>query len=107
MKQIVCSLYTPAVRVLSKSNVDISLMKKNGLLCVNLMNLNGEHADRTVCGFDNIPALRDVELEIDFAQKPEFVRLEPNGKDLSFTWNNGVVAVQIDRIDVHSVVTIK
>jgi hypothetical protein len=71
------------------------------------MNLNGEHADRTVCGFDNIPALRDVALEIDFAQKPESVRLEPDGKDLPFTWNDGVVSVVIDRIDIHSVITIK
>ena len=107
LKKIINEIFTPAVRIISKSNVDIALMKKNGFLCVNLLNLNGEHSDRNVCGFDDIPALRDIELEIDFAQKPETVRLEPEGSDLSYVWENGVLKVKIDKINIHSVVTVK
>ena len=107
VKKLVTSVYTPSVRILSKSNVDVSLMKKNGLLCVNLLNLNGEHADRNLCGFDNIPPLRDVAIEIDFAEKPSSVRLEPDGKELPFTWENGVIRVSVDKIDIHSVVMVK
>lgn len=107
VKKIINSLYTPSVRVISKSNVDLALMKKNGALCVNLMNLNGEHADRNVCGFDCIPPLRDVLLEIDLAEKPVSVRLEPDGIDLEYTWDNGVLRVCVDKIEIHSVVVIK
>ncbi len=107
VKKIVGELYTPSVRILSKINADISLMKKNGLLCVNLLNLNGEHADRHVCGFDDIPALRDIELEIDFAEQPQAVRLEPENIELPYIWKNGIVKVKVDKIDIHSVVTIK
>ena len=107
VKKIIGSIYTPSVRVLSKTNADISLMKKDGLLCVNILNLNGEHADRNVCGFDDIPALRDIELEIDFAEKPQFVRLEPENIDLSYTWEKGMIKVNVDKVDIHSVVVVK
>ena len=87
------SLSKQSVRVLSKTNADISLMKKDGLLCVNILNLNGEHADVNVCGFDDIPALRDIELEIYFAEKTQLVRLEPENVDLPYTWENSIIKV--------------
>lgn len=107
VKKVIDAVYTPSVRVLSKSNVDISLMKKNGLLCINLLNLNGEHADRTVCGFDYIPEQYNIELEIDCNQKPCEVRLEPEGIALPFIWESGVLKVKVERLDIHAVVTVK
>ena len=107
LKNVVRKIYTPSVRIVSNSNVDVALMKKNCALCVNLMNLNGEHADRNVCGFDDIPALYDVEIELDVAEKPTEVKLEPEGKILPFTWEDSVLKTCVDKIEIHSVVVIK
>lgn len=107
VKKVIDAVYTPSVRVLSKSNVDISLMKKNGLLCINLLNLNGEHADKSVCGFDYIPEQYNIELEIDYDQKPCEVNLEPEGIAPPFIWENGILKVKVEKLEIHSVVTVK
>ena len=49
----------------------------------------------------------DVEIELDVAEKPTEVKLEPEGKILPFTWDNGVVKTCVDKIEIHSVVVIK
>ena len=104
---VVRSLFTPAVRLPGRENIEISLMRQGDLLCVNLLNRNGSHADPTCFAFDQIPPIHSIALEIDFPNRPTEVRLEPQGIDLPFTWEDGVLRTTVEKLDIHSVVTVQ
>jgi len=100
-------LFTPAVRLPGRENAEISLMRQGDLLCVNLLNRGGSHADPACFAFDSLPPLRDIALEIDYPGAPAEVRLEPEGIALPFTWEDGVIHTTVDKLDIHSVVTVR
>lgn len=104
---VVNALYTASVRLPGRENIEISLMRQGDLLCVNLLNRCGSHADPACYACDRIPALRDVALEIDYPTQPTEIRQEPEGIALPFTWENGVIHTTVDKLAIHSVITVK
>lgn len=101
-------LFTPAVRLSdpARHSVDVALMQKNGLLCVNLLNRCGNHSDSGYAAFDGIPPLHDLALEIDFPSEPTRVVLEPEEIELPYTYANGVLSLTLPRLDIHAIITI-
>lgn len=106
MGKILSEFEAPAVRVFGSSLVEVALCEKNGRRMVNLLNLAGPHADEKIRTFDEIPPLTDLTVRLACDQPPKRVRLEPDGTELDFTWNDGIAEIRVPRLEIHGVITV-
>jgi len=97
----------PIVSVTGSHCVDVSVMEKDGKLCVNLLNTAGPHADENVYAFDRIPPVGPLEISIRAKKRPKSVRQYPGGKRLKFSWSKGVAKVKLPRLKIHEVVVVE
>ena len=86
---------------------EVILTKKDGKFNVNLINTSAPHADSKCLSFDEIIPLRDLHLSIEYPKKPKSVNEIPSGKQLEFKYKDGRVELILDRLEIHSVITIE
>ena len=100
-------LYTPLVKVEKAVGiVEMTALRKDGQLCVQLINGNGGHAGMDTATEDFIPPALDIALTIRLEKKPAALMLQPAGKALDFVWDDGKAIVTVDRIDIHEIVEV-
>jgi hypothetical protein len=97
----------PLVEVTGSQFVDVVVNRVSGKLAVNLVNTAGAHADKDIYAFDEIPSVGPLAVTIRSKQKPRSVRLEPEGKRLSFTYKNGKIHLTIPRLEIHEVIVVE
>ena len=108
MREIANSLYVPIVRV-EKANgrLEVVSLEKDGRLMIQLVNAGGTHTDVSVASDDYIPPILDITLSLSLKNEPEALILQPQGRELMFTKeSDGSFRVDIDRVDIHSVVEV-
>ncbi|MFW6132699.1 MAG: hypothetical protein ACOC8F_02290 [Planctomycetota bacterium] len=88
-------------------NVDVTLMRKDGTLRVNLVNTAGPHSDDGVAVFDEVPPVGPLELTVRLDRKPDTVRLVPRGGRVQWTYADGKLRITLPRLDLHEVVEIE
>ena len=107
MKQITSSLYEPKVRIESAlGRLEIIALDVSGRFTVQLVNAGGNHGDERCATDDYIPPVLDIELSIALSEAPKALRLQPEGKALSFEYRDGRAYVKIDRVEIHSILEI-
>ena len=107
MKQVTSSLYEPVVRIESAlGRLEIIALEVGDRFTVQLVNAGGSHNDDLCATDDYIPPVLDIKLSIALPKKPGKLMLQPEGKELSFTYANGRAEVFIDRLEIHSVLEI-
>lgn len=98
-----------AVKVSGSSHVNVALMRKDGVLSVNLINtaetLNGKIGWNSTV--EEIPPLYNIEVEVAVDEAPAAVTSEPDHTPLDFTYSDGKVRFTLPRLDIHTVVTVK
>ena len=104
---IIGKMFKPAVRIKGTKQVEVSLMRKDGKLCVNLLNLTGLHSDSKYMSFDEVLKLRDVEVEIDYPSPPKKVTLIPGGAEPAFSYTGGTISLTINELHIHTVITVE
>ena len=77
-----------------------------GTACSQLINGNGNHASTAAATEDFLPPALDITLTIRTDKKPEALLLQPAGRALDFTWENGIATVTVDRVDIHDIVEV-
>lgn len=97
----------PKLRLDSVKCVDASLMTKDGRLSVNLLNTAGEHGDIQVRTFDVIPPVRDITVNLRLDKEPVSVTLQPGNRKANSCYSNGILTVQIEKLDLHKVIVIE
>jgi hypothetical protein len=97
----------PLVTVTGSTNVDVCVRRLAGQLMINLVNTAGPHADKTVHGFDAVPALGPLTVTLRLPRAPKSVVLQPEGQSLVVQWANGQAVVTVPRLDLHSVLAVK
>ena len=101
-------LYTPIAKVEKAIGMaEMVVLEKNDRLYIQLINGNGNHASTSAATEDFIPPVLDIDLTLRLDPKPEALLLQPAGCALDFTWENGIAAVKIDRVDLHEIVEIR
>jgi hypothetical protein len=96
------------VRVMGSHLVQVCLNTKNGYTYIHLLNVGGQHKDRSVCAYDELPALGPLTVEMSgIEKKPAAVYLQPEGKKMDYTWRNGKLIVVVPRLDVHTMVEVR
>ncbi len=98
--------FVPKVKVIGSSFVDVGLMQKDGRLMVNLINYAGTHNDPLYRTYDEIPPLHSLKISVK-CDKPKKIYLEPEHKRLKFTYKNGEAHFTVDKLEIHSIVTIE
>ncbi len=105
--RVLCdALYTPIVRADSLGLLEIVLAEKNGTRFVHMINANGLHAGRIAATESFIPPVLDVTLSVACPQKPRALVLQPEGRNLPFTYENGCVKVFVDRVALYDIIEI-
>ena len=100
-------LFSDRIVITSGSSLlHVTVNTLNGRLCVNLINSSGESNGAGTIGFDEIRPLTGLTVSVRCEKKPESVLLQPENKILPFRWENGRAVMEIDRIDIHSVIEI-
>ena len=87
--------------------IDVSLRKKDDEIIVNLINMLGAHNETTVREFDFIPPLHNVEIEIKCESNPKSVKLIPENVDCDFTYQDKVIKLKLEKLEIHSAIIIK
>ena len=82
------------------------ITKKEEKLMLQLVNVNGNHANESCATEDMIPPVLDVEVSIACSRMPQKLILQPAGRELAFTYRNGRAYVQIARIDIHDIIEV-
>jgi len=105
MKELCKKLYTPAAELLGATGlVELTCLEKDGKLMLQLTNMNGSHANSSCATDDQIPPALDIRLSVSCEKKPSALLLQPEGKPLAFTWQDGRVFFHVDRLDIHAVI---
>ncbi len=107
MKQIASSLYKPMVQIKSAlGRLEIVVLNKDGKTMIQLVNAGGTHSDSACATDDYIPPVLDIELSITLPNPLKKLVLQPEGRELSFVYDNARATVQISRVDIHSIIEI-
>jgi hypothetical protein len=97
----------PMVKVSGSKLVHVAANRKNGNTYISLINIAGEHSNQSAIGYDQVPALTDLNILVRTAGKPSSIMLQPEGKSLKFSYKNGIVSTIVPKVDVYSLVEIK
>ena len=101
------ALYEPMVTVEGSQHVDVTLMRKDGRLSVNLVNTAGPHDIMTVYTHDHIPPVGPLEVAIRLPRRPRRIVRQPQGRAVRFEYSRGVATVTIDRLQIHDVLVVE
>lgn len=81
--------------------VDVVLTEKESKLLVNLVNYAGPHAVGTVRSYGQVPPLTDLTVKIKLPNEPRSVTVAPEAHTPKWSWDNGVLTLELDRLDMH------
>lgn len=97
----------PAVKIEGPAYIDISLRKtEDGKLSLHMLNtLNMQDANNRV-SFDYIPAVRNIKVKMKVDNEPQKVRWMPEGKQLKWKWDNGIMTTTVPELHIHGAVVI-
>ena len=97
----------PVVRLESSEGcAEVTLLVRDGKMFIQLINMNGPHADKRVPSFDFIPPCRALTLSVALKQKPDRIVQRPCGRELPFVWDGERARFSLDRVDVHEIIEI-
>ncbi len=94
------------VQVEGSHLVHIAFNSLNGKTFLNLINVAGESTNQTAIGYDQVPALDNLTVTIPSTAKPSSIILQPEGKELEFTFADGKSKVVVPKLEVHSILEI-
>jgi hypothetical protein len=95
------------VRVTGSHLVHIAVNRTGGKTMVNLINVAGEHTNQNAIGYDEVPPLKDIYVSIKTDKKPSRVILQPEGKELKLSYDNGRFQVLVPELKIHSIIELQ
>jgi len=96
----------PLVKVVGSHLVHVAVNKINIRMYANLVNIAGENANQDVIGYDEIPSLKDLTVQINTVKEPTKIVLQPAGKELKIDFHDGVSKVIVPDLPIHSILEI-
>lgn len=94
------------VEVTGSHLVHVAVNKLNGKTYINLINVAGEHTNQTAIGYDQVPPLIDLKVNISTPHKPSKIVLQPEGKEMEFSYINGQSKVMIPQLEIYSILEV-
>jgi hypothetical protein len=97
----------PVVEVSGSHLVEVVATRKNGSVYINLMNTGGNHSDKTIQVFDEIPAVGPLDIKLRIAEKPKKVILQPQGRVLDFNYKQGLMKCTLPRLGIYDIIEVR
>ncbi len=94
------------VGVEGSHKVNLVTTSKNNKLLIQLINTSGDHANAKVKGIDEIPVLQDLNVTVAMKKKPAYVKVQPEGYKLDFSYKSGQVNFILPRLEIHNIIEI-
>ena len=98
--------YSPVVRIHGTRGICLHVSKDDDRMFVHLVNGQGQHEALRTDSFDEIPPVYHITVEIACDKPPRAVRLQPSDIALDAAWENGVLRVQVERVDIYEIIEI-
>jgi hypothetical protein len=97
----------PLVEVSGSHFVDVSVARNHGRLLVNLVNTAGPHEFEKQYVFDEIPPVGPLTVSLRLARAPAAVVMQPEGRRLEVTWQDGRAQVTVPRLEIHAALVVE
>jgi hypothetical protein len=97
---------SPTIEVEGTGLVDVVLATKGDALIVHLINMAGQQRNPLVDVFDEVPPLGPFKVRVRCGAEPQAVTLEPGGLSPQCAFADGVLAVDVPKLEIHSMVVI-
>ncbi len=97
----------PLVTVTGSHLVNVTLNKLGDSYAINLVNMAGEHANKNVFAYDEIPAIRPLKIVLQLPKKPQKVILQPGNIPVNYNYKDGKLSVVIPALADHCIIIIK
>ena len=107
IKTVADGLYTPILKIENALGIlETVCLEKDGKLMLQLLNANGHHSCSRTITEDFISPVVDIKLSIELDAKPAKLILQPEGRELDFEYKNGRAYVELDRLNIHSIIEV-
>ena len=94
------------VEVTGSHLVHVAVNTLHGNMYVNLINAAGEHTNQSALGYDEVPPLQNLSVTIRTPEKPSGIFLQPGGKELEFSWADGLSTLLIAELPLHIILEV-
>jgi hypothetical protein len=94
------------VEVRGSNLVHVAVNKLNDRVYINLINTAGDHNGKNTIGYDEIPALTDIEVILQNGSKPNGIVLQPEGRSLDFSFSDGKYHVKLPVLRLHEILEV-
>ena len=88
------------------SAVDVLLTEKCGKSYIHMINLLGEHRSNTVCTFDYIPPVCDVDITCALPQAPAQVCCQPGNRPIAWKMEEKTLRIHLDKVELYDIIEI-
>ena len=96
----------PVVKVSGSKLVHVAVNTLNDKTFVNLINTTGDHNSKSAIGYDEVPSLKNLTVEINTGNQPKKIILQPEGRELAVGFSKGVSKVVIPDLYIHSILEV-
>jgi hypothetical protein len=97
----------PAVKTSGSNYLRVNLKRDGEKSWLHLIDSSGPHDNEKVFEWQEILPLPPIQAQLKTAQKPQSIRLQPEGKTLKFTYENGVAEFVVPPIEIYSIVQVE
>ena len=106
LDRVVKRMFTPMVELSAPPTVELALCRKDGRLLVHLANMSGMALAEDHAVVDFIPPAGPIEVAIKLPKRPVRVTWEPGARPAETKWNAGTLTAKLDRLDIHTILSI-
>ncbi len=82
------------------------ISKKNGKTYIHLINAAGGHDNPDVLVYDGVPALKNINVQVQCRTKPSTIQLQPGNIQLAYTYKNNIATVIVPAVEVYNLIEI-
>ena len=109
MGDLLDSLYVPRkVEISGPPNLEVSLRRNEDFLFVNLVNrATTPSLTPRLHIVEDVPPVHDVRVRLRVEKRPAAATLEPGGRQLAWSYENGWLVASLPRVDIHDIVAVR
>jgi hypothetical protein len=97
----------PMVEVEGSNLVHVALARKDNLLMVNLTNTAGNHADKNIAGFQEIPVVGPLNVKVHTGYRPRNMYSIPGNRRVGFSYSNRTVEFEIKELSINTIIVVE
>ncbi len=107
IKNQITEIFTnPLVKISGSNLVHVTVNQLNEKVYINLLNAAGDHTNPKAIGYDEIPSLKNLTVQINTVKKPSKILLQPNNQELKINFHEGFAEVLIAELEIYSILEV-